>query len=429
MSEKDAYKLTEQLFKVEKGKIVALLVRQFGIDSLPLAEDSVQDAMIRALKTWPFFGIPEHPGAWLAQTAKNLTLDSIRRDSNFKKKHSDVYNASEKWLSDTSSYEIELGEEEVQDAQLRMIFVCCHPSISIDSQIALSLKILCGLGVAEIASAFLTTPSAIEKKIQRARKKLFANQITIDLPSLDELESRLDGVLQTIYLLFNEGYKASSGNSLLRLDLCDEAIRLATLLSKTQPGNNGETHALLALMLLSHSRKNARCDEVGNLQLMQHQDRRLWDKRLIELGLKHLDQSMQSKVLSRFHLEAGIAAYHSISSGPSSTNWNEILSLFDQLVLLDISPIIALNRSIAISKVYGPKAGLKAIKESNLDNSLESYYLKYVVQAEFEAELGDLSGAIMDLQKALSFISLETERKHLLDRISVFKCDRQCAQF
>src|SRR6266404_5642050 len=348
--------LAEHLFRQESGKLVSVLTGIFGIDRLQLAEDVVQEALIRALQTWPYYGIPKNPAAWITQTAKNLALDLIRREKLFRDKQPEIVASTEQWSADFSADDSPLFDTEIKDSRLRLMFACCHPLIAQEEQTALALKTLCGFSAAEIAKAFLTTEAAIAKRLTRARQKIRDLRIPFEIPSGSELSIRLNGVLQTLYLLFNEGYKASSGESLVKKDLCYEAIRLATLLAKHPVGNQPRTHALVALMFLNGARLPARVDAEGNILRLREQNRSLWNRAMINRGILHLGQSAAGDELSEYHLQAGISACHCTAVDYSPTNWPQILSLYDRLVLIDDSPIVALNRAVALASVDGPEA-------------------------------------------------------------------------
>lgn len=400
----------DSFFRDEYGKLISILVRQFGIENLQLAEDSVQEALLRALKTWPFLGSSPNPSAWLAQTAKNFAIDAIRRDSNLKKKFPDVLASASQWSISDPNFAEEIDEAEIKDSTLRMIFACCHPSISVESQIALALKTLCGFSTLEIANGFLVPVATIEKRLIRARNKLKSEQVSLELSSQSDIEERMKGVLQTLYLLFSEGYKASTGDQLVRNDLCEEAIRLAKMVIEFDAGNIPTAHALLALMILIHSRKSGRTDSEGNILILQVQDRKLWDQKQIEIGLNHLTNSMKGPELTRFHLEAGIAACHCVAPSFQDTNWQQILFLYNQLVKLDHSPILAINRAVALAQVYGPKRGLEEI---DLIENADDYYGKHAVKAEFQMLLCDLASASKSLDRATELATLPLEKDFL----------------
>jgi RNA polymerase sigma factor (sigma-70 family) len=416
-------RLAEHLFRHEAGKLVSVLTGIFGIDRLQLAEDVVQEALIRALQAWPYYGVPKNPAAWLTQTAKNLALDLIRREKLFLEKQPQIIATIEQWSEGSAADHAPSFETEIKDDRLRLMFACCHPLIPQEAQTALALKTLGGFGTAEIASAFLTTEAAIAKRLTRARERIRELQIPLEIPSGEELASRLDSVLQALYLLFNEGYKASSGDSLIREELCSEAIRLATLLAEHPVGNQPRTHALLALMLLNAARLQARVDAAGNILRLRDQDRSNWNRPMIARGIRHLAQSAEGEELSVYHLQAGIAACHCTASDYESTDWPRILALYDQLVEIDDSPVVALNRAVAVAAVHGPKAGSKAVESIRNRRSLDAYYLLYAVLAEFEAQLNEFQSAAGHLRKALELTELKSEHSLLSKRLR--DCEEQ----
>ena len=412
----EVYEVTENLFRQESARLVSVLAGIFGPDQLRWAEDLAQEALVRALRTWPYQGIPRNPAAWLTQTAKNLALDLIRRETLFRNKSTEITMAVEQWSADSTSPP-PAGQSELRDDRLRLMFICCHPDISLSSQIALALKTLCGFSPGEIAQAFLTTEVAIEKRLTRARQKIRELNLPFELPPGEKLPTRLDAVLQTIYLLFNEGYKASTGNTLVRADLSAEAIRLANLLLQNPLTAQPKVHALLALLLLNSARFGARSDSAGNLLRLKEQDRRLWDKRLTQAGVFHLEQSAEGDELSSYHLQAAIAACHNTASDHQSTDWARILYLYDQLTLLDNSPIIVLNRAVALAQVHGPEAGLADLERVQGNPTLRAYYLFHAVLAEFASQLGRFEAAAKHFQTALSLSSLPSERAFLAARL------------
>ncbi len=415
----DISELADHLFRHESGKLVSVLTGIFGIERLQLAEDVVQEAMVKALQTWPYYGIPKNPAAWLTQTAKNLALDVIRREKSFHDKQPQIISFVEQWSSDGRPDEAASFDNELKDDRLRLMFACCHPHISQESQTALALKTLCGFSPAEIAKAFLTTEAAVAKRLTRARQCIQEAKIPFAIPSGDELAPRLEGVLQTIYLLFNEGYKASSGETLIRKELCEEAIGLATILCGQPIGNQPRIHALLALMLFNAARFSARTDSHGNLLRLQEQDRSAWDKSMIARGMFHLAQSAAGEELSAFHLQAGIAACHCAAPDYESTDWRQILALYDRLMTVDDSPVIALNRAVAVAHVDGPAAGMEAVNAIRNRRSLDDYYLLYAVLAEFEVQLKNFSAAADHYREALRLTDLRSEQWFLTERLKV----------
>jgi RNA polymerase sigma factor (sigma-70 family) len=419
----DISRLADHLFRHEAGKLVSVLTGIFGIDRLQLAEDVVQESLLRAMQTWPYYGVPKNPAAWLTQTAKNLAVDLIRREKLFFDKQPQIITFIEQWSPDPGAGDSASFDNEIKDGSLRLMFACCHPQIPPEAQTALALKTLCGFSPAEIASAFLTTEAAIAKRLTRARQKIRELRIPFEIPSGSELSTRLEGVLQTLYLLFNEGYKASSGDSLVREELCSEAIRLATLLAGHPVGDQPCVHALLALMLLNGARLPARVDTDGNILRLRDQDRSSWSTAMIGRGMLHLSQSASGDQLSVYHLQAGIAACHCTASDYESTNWRQILSLYDHLVALDDSPVVALNRAVAVANVNGPRAGIESVEAIRNRAQLDSYYLLYAVLGEFEAQLNNFPAAADHLRKALRLTELKSEQAFLSKKLR--DCEEQ----
>src|SRR5882724_660838 len=387
--------LVEHLFRHESAKMVATLTRIFGIEHLNLAEDVVQEALGRALQTWPYRGIPENPSAWIMRASRNLALDVIRREKVFRGKETEIARLIEAGGSSTPEAVI-FSENEIADDRLRMMFVCCHPMIPPEAQVALALKTLCGFSVTEISRAFLTTEAAIAKRLTRAKQKIQETHIPFEIPVGDELARRLESVLQSLYLLFNEGYKASSGDKLVREELCREAIRLTELLAQHRAGNQPKTHALLALMLLNAARTPAREDDQGNLLRLKEQDRTRWDQTMIARGMSRLHESAAGGEISEYHLQAGIAACHATSVD---------------------SPVIALNRAVAVANVDGPEAGLKAVRAIRDREKLGSYYLFYSVIGELEMRLNNREAAAEQFRKAFELAETKSERAFLLKRL------------
>jgi RNA polymerase sigma factor (sigma-70 family) len=412
--------LAEHLFRHEAGKLVSVLTGIFGIDRLQLAEDVVQEAMVKALQTWPYYGVPKNPAAWLTQTAKNLALDVIRREKLFSDKQPQIISFIEQWAQDCDPDESPAFDTEIKDRRLQLMFACCHPLIPQESQTALALKTLCGFSPAEIASAFLTSEAAIAKRLVRARQKIRELNVPFEIPSGEALSGRLDSVLQTLYLLFNEGYKASSGDQLIRQDLCEEAIRLTELLVAQPAGNQPRTRALLALMWLTAARLPARLSPEGQLLRLKEQDRSIWNKGMIARGLIHLGQSAAGNEITAYHLQACIAACHCAAPDYASTDWPQILGLYDQLVGMDDSPVLALNRAVALAEVQGTLAGMGAIDAMSNSQSLESYYLLYAVRAEFAMQQEDLVAAAEHLRRAIELTEVTSEKSFLNERL------RQC---
>ncbi len=404
-----AVSVADDLFRREGARLVATLAANLGTHRLQLAEDAVQEALVRALQTWPYRGIPENPAAWLAHAAKNLALDALRREQTWQRKEAQITAEQERWLMREESPD----EPHLADDTLRMLFVCFHPQLSIEAQLALALRTVCGMSPAEIAAAFLTSEAAIAKRLVRARQLIRDLRLPFAVPDAAELPQRLDGVLAALYLLFNEGYKASSGDRVIREELCHEAIRLARLLTTHPATALPATKALLALMCLNAARLKARLSINGEIVRLHHQDRSQWDARLIEEGVLALGAASVGEVISPYHLEAGIAACHCLAADEASTDWPRILHLYDQLLICKPTPIVAMNRSVALARVQGPKAGLKAVEGIPNRHSLEAQHLYHAIRASFLEELGHSAEARAAYQRAAALAPCDAERDFL----------------
>jgi RNA polymerase sigma factor (sigma-70 family) len=413
--------VVEHLFRHEGAKMVATLTGIFGVEHLELAEDVVQEALGRALQTWPFHGVPENPAAWIMRASRNLALDVVRRQKTFRDKEAEIIRIMDR--PEKAPDQTVFLDKEIADDRLRMMFVCCHPVVPEEAQVALALNTLCGFSVMEISRAFLTTDAAIAKRLTRAKQKIRDEKIPFEIPEGEELARRLDTVLTALYLLFNEGYKASSGERLVREDICHEAIRLTRLLAENPAGNRPKTHALLALMLLNAARIPARVDDEGNLLRLQEQDRTKWDKAMIARGMFHFAQSAAGNELTEYHLQAGISALHCAARDYESTAWTEILALYDQLSAMDNSPVVALNRAIVVANIEGPEAGLNAIAAIEDLDKLESYYLLHAALGEFEERLNHRAAAAAHFRKALELAELKSEKIFLEKRLKA--CEAQ----
>jgi RNA polymerase sigma factor (sigma-70 family) len=401
--------VADDLFRREGARLVATLAAHLGTHRLQLAEDAVQEALVRALQTWPYRGIPDNPAAWLTQAAKNLALDTLRREQTWQRKEPQITAEQERWLT----REEPAAEPHLADDTLRMLFVCFHPQLSIEAQLALALRTVCGLSPAEIGAAFLTSEAAIAKRLVRARQLIRDLRLPFAVPDAGELPPRLDGVLAALYLLFNEGYKASSGDRLIREELCREAIRLTHLLTAYPATAQPATRALLALMCLNAARLRARVNEAGEIVRLSHQDRSQWDRDLIHEGIFALGAASTGETISPYHLEAGIAACHCVAADEASTDWPRILSLYDQLLLLKPTPVVAMNRSVALARLRGPRAGLEALENISSRQSLEAQHLYHAIRASFIAKLGHPAEARAAWQRAAELAPCDAEREFL----------------
>jgi RNA polymerase sigma-70 factor (ECF subfamily) len=373
------------------------------------------------LQTWPFYGVPNNPSAWIMRASRNLALDVVRREKVFRNKEPEIVQLMDR--EHPAPDEAVFSEQEITDDRLRLMFACCHPGIPAEAQAALALKTLCGFSVTEISRAFLTTKAAIAKRLTRAKQKIREARIQFEIPAGAELARRLEGVLQSLYLLFNEGYKASSGDRLVREEVCHEAIRLAEQLAAHPAGDQPRTHALLALMLLNAARFPTRTDDDGNLLRLQEQDRTRWDRRLIARGMFHLARSAKGEELTGYHLQSAIAACHCAAKDYDATDWPQILSHYDRLLHVDDSPVIALNRAIVVANVHGPRAGLEAVAAIKDREKLNSYYLLYAVLGEFEARLNRSQAAANHFRESLRLAEIKSERTFLAKRLE--SCEAQ----
>ncbi len=415
--------LADQLFRRESAKIVSILTGIFGTNRLPLVEDAVQDALIRAMKTWPFYGAPENPTAWLVRAARNRALDQIRREANFHEKQPHIIAAVEARLAGTPG-SVEAGNS-IEDDHLRLMFVCCHPELPAEAQAALALKTLCGFSPAEIASGFLISEAAAAKRLTRARQRLRERNVPFEIPPDSELPARLNGVLKILYLLFSEGHKASHGETVVRAELCTEAIRLGELLARHPVGDRPVTHALLALMQLTAARLPARVDGDGALLRLEDQDRSRWDRVMIGRGVRHLAQSASGDQLTEYHLQAGIAACHTLAADEASTDWPRILEFYDRLMEIAASPVVALNRAVAVSRVHGSEAGILAVESITGRDQLSDYHFYHAILGELESKAGRNEAAAAHFERALESAGTAPEQAFIARRLD--DCRRQSA--
>jgi len=399
--------------------MVAHLTRLLGPSQLDLAEEAVQDAMLRALGTWPHQGVPENPAAWLFRVAHNFAIDAIRR----KQLLGDKTEAIVAELSRASSRAQDEAaiEEQIRDDELRMIFMCCHPEISRDASVALSLKTIGGFSVQEIARAFFAPEVTTAQRIVRAKRQIRERPLSLELPSGTELVKRLDSVLEVLYLVFNEGYAAHQGEQLVRHDLCVEALRLGRLLANSDV-SQPRVHALVALMAFQAARFHERVDKSGDLILLEQQDRTRWDHALIALAFHHFDQSIAGNEISEYHVQAAIAATHARAPNPEATDWSLILNLYDQLLDVKPSPVGSLNRVVAVSRVHGAETALHAMDELGDDPSLRSYYLFLAVRAHLLSDLRRYTEAAACFRGALDCPCSEPERRFLKTKLA--ECER-----
>lgn len=379
MDEQSPNQLIDHLFRHEAGRLVSTLTRLFGTSNIELAEDIVQDTLVTALDHWTLGAIPDNPAAWLTQVAKRKALNEINR-RNIAQKHHAAIKTTQRTQQDFV-HDAFLPEE-IHDNMLRMIFTCCHPSLSQESQIALTLKVLCGFGIKEIARALMMQQGTINKRLYRAKNKIRNNTIDFEIPYGHKLNPRLDNVCLTLYLLFNEGYNSAHPESIIRWNLCSEAIRLIKMLIDKFKASS-HLHALLALMYFHTARFEARLDKGGGIIIFKDQDRQRWDKELISLALQHLKRSSQGKELTHYHLEAGIAAEHCIAESYEKTNWASILNQYNMLYTMKPSPVIKLNMAIVQSQVSGLQSAVEQLEKLLNDTTLQNYYLLHATLGTF----------------------------------------------
>lgn len=406
--------LIDHLFRHESGKMVAVLTKLLGPANIELAEDMVQEAMTEAINQWSYKGVPENPCGWLYQVAKYKAINFSTREKQMQKYAADAKNKIQSETIQEPDLNQLFSEQEVADDQLRMMFICCHPSISTDSQIALILKTLCGFSIPEIAKSFLTNEENINKRLVRARKTIRENKIDFELPRGNEFINRLDTVLETIYLVFNEGYNSSAGDELIRFELCEEAIHLAQLIvDHPQIATKSEAYALLALMLLNASRFAARLNEQGKIIEMALQNRAIWNKDFIRKGIAYLYQSTEFNTVSKYQILAAISAHHCTAASDETTNWKDILSLYEHLSVIDSSPIVLLNKSVAVSKVLGYQQAINDLLILESNTVLKTYPHFYSTIGEFYLKQNDLRLAGIYFKRAISLSGNKQEISYL----------------
>jgi RNA polymerase sigma-70 factor, ECF subfamily len=398
--------VVDRLFRRESGRAVATLIRAVG--SFDLAEDAVQDAFAIALERWPRDGVPDNPGAWITTTARHRAIDRIRREQTGRAK-----SESAEQLRALEGLSDEM--QEIPDERLRLVFTCCHPALPMESRIALTLRTVGGLSTREIARAFLSPESTVAQRLVRAKKKIREAGIPYRVPPRDLLEERLTGVLAVLYLVFNEGYSATSGADLVRVDLCDEAIWLTRMVDRLLP-DQAEARGLLALMLLQHSRRDARTDADGRLVLLEDQDRARWDHEMIDEGLSVLDGALALRGPGPYQLQAAIAALHAQAPRPDDTDWPEIASLYRALATATPSPVVELNRAVAVAMADGPSAGLRLVDA--LAGELEDYHLFHAARADLLRRLERREEAETAYRRALALVTNPAERAFLEGRLA-----------
>ena len=406
--------LLDSLYRRESGRILATLIRLLG--DFDLAEEAMHEAFAAALSLWPTSGVPGKPRPWLISTARFKAVDTLRRRAKFDASQDELARHLEAQLSSAEkANEEDSLEDAFEDDRLRLIFTCCHPSLAPEARVALTLREVCGLTTEEIAKAFLITPRTLAQRIVRAKTKIRETPIPYEVPGPQELPERLGAVLHVIYLVFNEGYSAAAGAEVTRAELTGEAIRLGRLLAELQP--EPEIIGLLSLMLLQESRRAARTSPTGELILLEHQDRSLWNREQIAEGLALLEKALKSQRFGAYTLQAAIAAVHAEAESAAVTDWRRIVALYDELVRIHPSPVVQLNRAVAVAMRDGPEAGLTHIDAVLEHGELANYYLAHSARADMYRRLGRIAEARSSYEKALALTQQEPERQFLQERI------------
>jgi len=406
----DIRAVVDEVYRTQSRRVYATLVRLLG--DFDLAEEALHDAFIAAVQQWATSGVPDNPVAWLVSAGRFKTIDTIRRRVRFDSSLNELATRVE----EVAATNAKKADDEIEDDRLRLIFTCCHPAIAAGAQVPLTLREVCGLTTEAIASAFLSAPATLAQRIVRAKSKIREAKIPYVVPTRDELPERLDAVLHVIYLVFNEGYSASSGDTHTRPDLSAEAIRLGRLLVELLP--EPEAQGLLALMLLHESRRAARTSATGEIVLLEDQDRSLWNRAQINEGKALVEQSLASGRFATFTIQAAIVAVHADASSTTETDWAQIVQLYDLLLRMNPSPVIELNRAVALAMRDGPAAGVAVIDQLLAQGQLTDYHLVYAAKADLCRRLGDKEQALAAYQKALQLARQEPERRFLAGRIA-----------
>jgi RNA polymerase sigma-70 factor (ECF subfamily) len=407
--------VVDHLFRHESGKMIAVLSRLLGLQNIEVAQDIVQDTLLQAMSAWSYKTIPDNPSAWLYRVAKNKAIDFLRREKRFRQISPQYSSLLDSEYTLSSTVHNLFLENEIQDSQLRMMFACCHPAIAEESQVALTLKTLCGLSTGEIAKAFLTTEDTIAKRIYRAKEKIRTEKIELDVPQHNELSARTDAVLKSLYLLFSEGYNSSHPDQLIREDLCEEAMRLCLLVTQHSLTAFPRSKALLALMCFQSSRLNARLDDKNNIILLKYQDRRKWSRSLISKGFELMEESAEPFEVSTYHFEAAIASLHASAISFEQTDWKSIYHLYDMLYQLQPNPIVAMNKAIASAYAISKQNALNELQQIK---GLEQHHLYYASIGELYFEMENTGEAKKFFQKALEFTSSVPMQQLLQSKIN-----------
>ena len=409
--------LVDHLFRHEAGKMIAVLTRVFGINNLSLVEDTVQETFLKALQVWKYRTVPDNPSGWLMQVARNRTIDMIRRQQRLTDISAEL---SMRLQSETENVVQQLFlQTEIADSQLRMIFTCCHPALSMEDQVALTLKTVSGFSVPEIARALVSNDGAIQKRLYRAKEYIRTHHIPFEIPTGLALTQRLDAVYTVLYLLFNEGYNSMKADELIRHDLCAEAMRLCKLLTEHKVGAQPASFALLSLMCFQASRFDSRVGEEGTIIQLQQQDRSKWDRELIRMGYHFLNQSSAGDYLSVYHIESAIAAEHCLAADFESTNWESLLRLYDFLLEHKPIPIVQLNRSVILAQTAGVDTAIDTILDiPDIAGLLDRHYIYAAVLGDLYRKAGNITEAGRLLQKAWRLTPSLAEKKLLQEKLN-----------
>jgi len=408
-------KLVDHFFRHEAGKMVSVLTRLLGLQHMETAQDIVQDTLLKAMNTWSYGVVPDNPSAWLYRVAKNKAIDFLRREKKFRDIRPQYSRLLESEYTLNSTINQLFLHSAIQDSQLQMMFACCHPSIPPESQVALVLKTLCGLNTAEIAHAFLVSEETVSKRMYRAREKFRSEKIELAEPGAAEQVIRLNAVLKSLYLLFNEGYHSSHPEKLIRKDLCEEAMRLCWLLLQHRLTNCPRSRALLSLMCFQASRLNERLDDRGNIILLRYHDRSNWDLQLMKKGFDYLDEAAEPFELSSYHFEAAIASLHAAAPSFENTDWKSIYHLYNMLYNLQPNPVVAMNKAIASAFAFSRQQALDELQEIK---GLEQHHLYHASVGEMHFELNKKKEARAHFEKALALTTSESEKQLLKEKIN-----------